>query len=1412
MSFRCSLLSMVLALGASTSWATCPEPVVSLDYGRGNRLPNDIAVRYGLAYAVDSHGLTVYRLDGPNAIEIIGELAVGGSAISISGDLAAITGRSAKLVDISTPRHPRLISTLDQASDVAWTRGHVVLVSPGHIQIVDVRDPEAPVQRGRVEWSGPSHAGAPRAVVDGFRLLVATRDTKAVLIDLTDLDAPEVIAIDERQSDVVEAAAHLGVGILIEASAGLEVVDLSNNSLATIGTLPMIGIQRVALSGHIAIATTRNAVVTINLSRPENPQLISQLDGFGTLKAMALGPGEVVVADASSGLRRVDLGNLTTLSVRPEKASCHGVGRDIVVVGSTAIVANGPAGLTMTDVRIPQHPREVSRLELHGGAEALLLDAGRALLMVAGTAGLHILDVSRPRAPESIAFLPLEDSWIDLDFGPTADTVLLASERGTVIRARVSNPHSPILEQSFEAPVEPRLWPVHTMTVVNGVALLGARNGVWSFEFQVPGEPAELNHILPGWDGNAIAVDGVRAIVSSGPWIYELDVTTGTPTLSRRGYTGPFFSVSDLTTGPGSTLLATMWGEYTWQPTVVVLDTDELEPVDIDSGYVPPPEIGSFGFAQVVGQGPGTLAIDPETGYGWATTKTALTGLDLHCSVCPGVTLTASPEVILTGGAQSEIQAHILDLAGHPVTGAELIGTTTLGTLSQWTEAEDGMYAARLVSGPTMGRATVRVAMDGYQCADTTTVMMECSTGLPEPPSNLTAEAVPGPGLQVAWEPAANARAYTVYRSTVPIATIDASTTGFLMTGLSDGATYTIAVSTTDECDQESEPSDPVEITLPGVPALRIDELANVELGEYTPTESLAIRGEFGYSADTDGVAVWNLSDPTSPQPVGRWSWRDGARDVTAVGDHHLLVTTGRFDLGILDISEPSQPQAIAGLPFPHAHGRTSSVAASPDGRWCYVGSSLNVLVVDLANPLQPEVVAIIGDDGFRDVALAGNRLVGVREDGRLTLVDVSDPTDPEIVNVAPTDQLTDQLKTAQCVAATGSLAVVGLASGAAIVDLTDGSVLARVDDAELRLEALRTLDDHRVAGVDGHEVWTIDVSDPSVPTVSRRTTAPAVELASGAGFLWLASAAGVLRTVDLSTWTVAADLTDQLSDAYSVATAADGTIAVANGGGGLVLLDTADPSLAPTISARVRTPGTAYDVVAHSSGHLLVADGAAGLTVMTTSGDLVARLSLQQSSATTIEANDELAVLGSGSTLFAVDVTDPTNPQLLSSTHVNGGASSFGLIGNRVHLEKLDIDLTNPRSPVVLPLPEEALGCQGPHMAASLPLVFVANRAPLTVCRQTADGWLTPITDEVANLLVHGDAADVALAGSNVILLGTTWLYLIDSSDPASPVGRTIHVPQTKPARSITFNGRIGYITSPTNLSVVVLTGSLQP
>ena len=1390
--------ALVVAAGPVSAFvANCPAPAGILEYGAANRLPNDLEVRYGLAHAADRYGLTLYRIDGPQPFEVVGELALEGEAteLAISGNTACLMFHQSvdmAVVDISVPSQPRLVSNIARGDDVVITRGHAVVVADHMATIVDLSDPATPSERSSIQWHNP-HSGRARATVHGFNVLIATGTQQLVVIDLSDLDAPRVASILDSEGTTVDVGLFGDLGAVAVRETGLLLVELTGGIPEIVGNAPLPGVERILSSRRIAVAATSDGtVVTVDLSRPRQPEILGELGGFGSLSALAWRSDQVILADPRSGLRRVELGDLRTLSLRPERAPCHGIGSDIVVINTTVIIANGPAGLVLVDVRSPHHPWKLGQMELDGGAQAMALDRDRALLFAAGNSGLHILDVSRPRQPDPAAFLPIP-SLVDVEIAGLLAHVLQPD--GTVTRVDVADPRHPEIVDRAE--VDGPNLPRAVALAVSGDDVLVAGEGLWLHDFA---EPQSSRPLLIGTDITALMVHQDRAFAANPYFILGIDLAAAPPEVTHWGE-----------------VFLARTGELAWTPATGILsarqdglgvafvdliDTRELEPTDPNDWGHPespyPPDLTTLAGAIVAGDGPGAFAADPASSFGWVTTKTALTGLDLRCTVCSGITVQASPSQISTGGAQATLIARVTDLGGSPVAGALVEGSATLGSLSPWTEAGDGRYTATLVSGTTSGEATVQVALDDAQCAAATTVTIECATELPSPPSDVSAVPTSDGALQVSWSDVELASAYRVHRGGVVLATLPEDSTAYRMSGLSAGVTYQVAVSVVDPCGRTTAPSTPVEATLPGNPVTGIVRTGYTELDGYGFVYNAIVAGTTGVTVSTEGRRHWDLSDihhvrefgegPTGPtghtdaSDVGLVALRDGL--VGSAGDGWL-----RLD----DVSDPTNPRHVS---YTRDERLCANVYTHTDGAWVFAACRDGLAVVDLSSPLAPAIVAEVQRD-LADLAIAGDRLFGIGMSGSI-LMDVSDPGNPVLLDLPA-----DPRPFTKHVASAGRCMVLAGSTAVQVLDPATGSVVGDAVDLPGRIQLLVEHDDHQVLASDGQRLWTIDVADPTQPVISERLTSSIGHLAVGSSGLLLVTEHGSLRTVDSDTWTVAATLDEQLTDVQAVAVNNVGAVALANSIAGVLLVDASDP----TQVTRLPTSGVAEDVAALDDGSFLVADGLAGVTVVRADGSSRTSVSLGGSTTgtpewiSTVEVAGNIAVAGSRSHLHVLDVCEPTAPVLLGTVEA-AAERSVSLIGDRVHLRHEIIDLSDPTAPVRLEAPSHDDPCLGADVSGGRPVTFVANDAPLTICVEEADGWPVPVSEARPAVGYHRDGDATVSIGTHVLLLSGSRLHLLDAADPAAPGPFYDHVGGVPPVRDVATNGAELWLASPRHLT----------
>jgi len=156
--------------------------------------------------------------------------------------------------------------------------------------------------------------------------------------------------------------------------------------------------------------------------------------------------------------------------------------------------------------------------------------------------------------------------------------------------------------------------------------------------------------------------------------------------------------------------------------------------------------------------------------------------------------------------------------------------------------------------------------------------------------------------------------------------------------------------------------------------------------GGYGTHRNYYAGGDLVYlAAGLPGLAgralqIVDISDPSSPQEVGRWSWpgQDGAVNETLESYMHgpayvegdlAYVSFGRVGLVILDVSDPSSPHLVGHLSFGHLGSRVGCHSAIPlEGRPLLIVNSEALeerpsaewnyaFVVDVSDPSRPVVV-----------------------------------------------------------------------------------------------------------------------------------------------------------------------------------------------------------------------------------------------------------------------------------------------------------------------------------------------------------------------------------------------------------------------------------------------------------------------
>jgi len=153
------------------------------------------------------------------------------------------------------------------------------------------------------------------------------------------------------------------------------------------------------------------------------------------------GPADPVIG----GTTRVDVVVAAT-TIGPIAASFLNTAqqvRQIAAARSTVYLAGGISGLGVVDLRVPDYPVELGRVDFVDDAEAVTL-SGTQLFVAAGEAGVHLADITNPLAPARVSTLDTPSFANDLAIGSNGVLFIADSEAGLQI-ADFSNPLAPAI-------------------------------------------------------------------------------------------------------------------------------------------------------------------------------------------------------------------------------------------------------------------------------------------------------------------------------------------------------------------------------------------------------------------------------------------------------------------------------------------------------------------------------------------------------------------------------------------------------------------------------------------------------------------------------------------------------------------------------------------------------------------------------------------------------------------------------------------------------------------------------------------------------------------------------------------------------------------------------------------------------
>ncbi|MBU1638609.1 T9SS type A sorting domain-containing protein [bacterium] len=234
-----------------------------------------------------------------------------------------------------------------------------------------------------------------------------------------------------------------------------------------------------------------------------------------------------------------------------------------------------------------------------------------------------------------------------------------------------------------------------------------------------------------------------------------------------------------------------------------------------------------------------------------------------------------------------------------------------------------------------------------------------------------------------------------------------------------------------------------------------------------------AIAGDYAFLPTASGLAVIDISEPTTPTEVAFVTGITGYVQILGSRAYVSTYFNGESETRVIDISEPANPQHEATIPAPL--GRFTL-----EGTRAYVPYGKKVYLFDFTEPLEPAMLGSYRAPGFYNgIQISGQYAFLADDEIGLRIFDISDPVAPELIS--------------SCELATGGGRIVVAGDYAYVCEWSDVFHVVDISDltSPVCVGSTATPDmpwDFAVAGDYAYiacgdsGVFVVDISDPENP------------------------------------------------------------------------------------------------------------------------------------------------------------------------------------------------------------------------------------------------------------------------------------------------------------------------------------------
>jgi len=274
-----------------------------------------LAVVDGLAYvAANNTGLRIIDVSTPTAPVEIGSIDTPGAARDVDvldGVAYLADGRTGglRIIDVSDPTMPIELGAFDSpgyAEEIAVVGGVAYLADyEAGLRIVDVSNAGSPFEVGVYDLPDNGQINDVE-VADGLAFTAGREHYGLQVLDVRDPTAPLESGGLNTPGDALDVEVRGEFAFLASREAGLQIISISDPSVPREVGAVATAVGNLALEGERLYHAGDYAFRVFDISNPEAPLEVGAFTGLDGPRDLKVANGIAYIADSSSGLRIID--------------------------------------------------------------------------------------------------------------------------------------------------------------------------------------------------------------------------------------------------------------------------------------------------------------------------------------------------------------------------------------------------------------------------------------------------------------------------------------------------------------------------------------------------------------------------------------------------------------------------------------------------------------------------------------------------------------------------------------------------------------------------------------------------------------------------------------------------------------------------------------------------------------------------------------------------------------------------------------------------------------------------------------------------------------------------------------------------------------------------------------------------